>query len=60
MHAAEPLVPKPSASEVETAIEKLTLGLRIKKTSYFYGTGYILCPYFKKQFSQHFFSRFDM
>jgi hypothetical protein len=38
MHADEPLVPKPSVSEVETAIEKLTLGLKKKKTSYFYGT----------------------
>ena len=48
MHAAEPLVPKPSASEVETAIEKLALGLQSKKkkTFCFYGTGYILCPYF--------------
>jgi hypothetical protein len=37
----------------------LTLGLRTKKTSYFYGTGCILYPYFLKYLLNIFFSRFD-
>jgi hypothetical protein len=36
--AGEPTQPFPLAP--------LTLGLQSKKTSYFYGTGYILYPYF--------------